>query len=63
MSHEPRTGRREQHPVLPADSQPTGSRQRPDGAPDKLGGSREVVRRASTTEEVTLVKGLTARSC
>ena len=51
------TGRREQHPVPPIDSQTTSARQRPDGASDKLGGSRQVVRRASTTEEVTLVEG------
>ena len=34
-----------------------GARQRPDGASDKLGGSRQEVRRASTTEEVTLMEG------
>ena len=39
FAHEPRTGRREWHPVLPIDSQATGARQRPDGASDKLGGS------------------------
>ena len=41
----------------PTDSQATAARQRPDGPSDKLGGSRQVVRRASTTEEVTLMKG------
>ena len=56
FAHEPRTGRREWHPVLPIDSQATGARQRPDGASDELGGSRQVVRRASTTEDVTLMK-------
>ena len=61
--HELRTERREKHPVLPIDSQATGARQRPDGASDKLGGSRQVVRRASTTEEVTLIRAITARSC
>ena len=57
FAHEPRTGRREKHPVLPVDSQATAARQRPDGASDKVGGSRQVVRRASTTEEVTLMQG------
>ena len=57
FAHEPRTDRREQHPVLPIDSQPTGARQRNGGASDKLGGPRQVVRRASTTEEVTLMNG------
>ena len=57
FAHEPRTGRRELDPALPTDSQATGARQRPDGASDKLGGLRQVVRRASTTEEVTLMKG------
>ena len=57
FAHEPRTDRREQHPVFPIDSQPTGARQHPDGASDELGGSRQVVRRASTTEEVTLTNG------
>ena len=47
----------EWHPVFPVNSQATGARQRPDRAPDKLGGSREVVRTASTTKEVTLMKG------
>ena len=42
---------------LPIDSQATGARQRPDGASDELGGSRQVVRRASTTEEATLMNG------
>ena len=57
FAHEPWTGRRELHPELPIDSRATGARQRPGGASDKLGGSRQVVRRASTTEEATLVKG------
>ena len=57
FAHEPRTGRRELHPVLPIDSQATGARQRPGGASDELGGSRQVVRRASTTEEATLMNG------
>ena len=43
--------------MLPIDSQATGAPQRPDGAHDKLGGSRQVVRRASTAQEVTLTKG------
>ena len=43
--------------MLPIDSQATGAGQPPDGASDKLGRSRQVVRRASTTEEVTLMKG------
>ena len=43
--------------MLPIDSQATGAPQRPDGASDKLGGSRQVVRRASTAQEVTLTKG------
>ena len=55
FAHEPRAGRREKRPVLPIDSQATGARQRPGGASDKLSGSRQVVRRASTTEEVTLM--------
>ena len=57
FAHEPRTRRRELNPVLPIASQATGARQRPGGASDKLGGSRQVVRRASTTEKVTLMKG------
>ena len=57
FAHEPRTGRREKHPVLPVDSQATAARQPPDGASEKLGRSRQVVCRASTTEEVTLMKG------
>ena len=57
FAHEPRTGRRELDPVLPIDSQATGARQRPGGASGKLSGSRQEVRRAPTTEEVTLVKG------
>ena len=44
-------------PALPIASQATGARQRPGGASDKLDGLRQVVRRASTTGEVTLVKG------
>ena len=57
MSLHTNLGRREQHPVLPIDSQATGARQQPDGASDKLGGTRQEVRRASTTEEVTLMLG------
>ena len=57
FAHEPRTERREWRPVLPINSQETAARQRPEGASDKLGGLRQVVRRASTTEEVTLMNG------
>ena len=57
FAHEPWARSCEQQPVFPVDMQATGARQRPNGAPDELGGSCEVVRRASKTEEVTLVKG------